>query len=249
MTKNKLLALFIAIFLSFQAVFATDIVNENQPQKEVVTKRKIFNDKDIKQTETTTQPITKATTKKQQTHILPSDKWNTLTTTNIPGVYRQKTDSLGRQTNRYFFYNQVTKKMVEIPNKKTISSIKDLGSLENDYKIYSNKSNTFTHNGKTYIIPSAIYNETIILANDSWKYLITTKIPGIYQMRCFCGKCGPTTEYFFYNTKTKQMIYIYTSEPISSTKDLGEKEKEFKLYGNKTNTFTHQGVKYTIPKE
>ena len=36
---------------------------------------------------------------------------------------------------------------------------------------------------------------------------------------------------------------------LSSAKDLGEKEKEFKLYGNKTNTFIHQGVKYTIPKE
>lgn len=243
MKKNKLLALIFTFLLIAQTNFIAVFADETQPNKDVITKRKINNDDNEKQLDT----ITKTTPKKQR-KTLSVGEWDTLSTTNVPGVYFQKMDSYGRLTKKYFFYNQITKKMVEIPNKTSISSTKDLGNLENEYKMYSNKSDIFTHNGRTYIIPSITPNVTRELNIGSWKYLKTTGISGIYQMECFCGKCEPPTEYFFYNTKTRKMICVKTTKPITSTKDFGELEEEFELYGNKSNTFIHNGEKYTIPK-
>lgn len=245
----KLLALIVALLGSFQAVFAAGLIDETQSNSEVITKRKIYNDDTKTQTKSTIDKTKKSKPKtKQQKTNLPISDWNTLTTTNVPGIYYQKFDNYGKITNKYFFYNQITQKMLEIPNKTSISSTKDLGNMENNYNMYSNKSNTIMHNGKTYIIPSSIPEINRILAVDSWKYLRTTEIPGIFQMSCFCGVCTKQTDYAFYNTKTKQMVYIKTAGPISSIKDLGALKDDFIKYGNKYNAFVHNGEKYTIKK-
>ncbi len=106
------------------------------------------------------------------------------------------------------------------------------------------------------------------------KHLRTTNVPGVYQEEIGCGVCGSVyRQYYFYNTKTKKMVKVPKSndtntlkqykfnqtnnnhykfsltrinDNITSTKDLGDLEEEFKLYGNKTNTINHNGKVYKI---
>ena len=85
---------------------------------------------------------------------------------------------------------------------------------------------------------------------------------------CKCAKYEEM-RFYFYNTKIKKMVLIPTIHetpmidkdrknrdingltpllysPINSTKDLGDLEEEYKLYGNKTDTITHNGKVYKI---
>ena len=141
MKKNKFAALLFAFILIIPSIFSSVHARNTLFEDFVITSRKIKT------------KIVKKDVFPQRT--LPEKKWNNLRTTYVPGVYCQQGDDYGTyRRQRHFYYNTKNRQMVEIPGKYFISSPKDLGELENDYELYGNKSDTFTHNGKTYKIPT-----------------------------------------------------------------------------------------------
>ena len=229
---------------------------------------------------------------------IPVEKWSTLRTTNVPGIYQWiRGCTNGTPDASYFFYHTKRHQMHIVstymkddsasPNHhQTLTAITDL--LPDDkkqFEQYGNKTNSFTHEGKLYTIPKPVspicdnipkQPKNEIGEKDRIdkiaKKLHTTKIPGVYSSNNGYGMgcCGiRLNAYYFYNTKTKKLVEIpEASVPIrqvyrnthraeflstigpgamDTTKELGDLEEEYKLYGNKTDTFTHEGKVYKIP--
>ena len=137
MKKTKLAALLFILILTVQPVSALSFGGNTLIDDFAITTRRI------------------KSKLKRSDKTLPEEKWNNLRTTFVPGVYCQQVDDYGQyRRQRHFFYNTEKHAMIEIPKTYHVSSPKDLRYLEKEYTKYSNKSDTFTHNGKQYKIPT-----------------------------------------------------------------------------------------------
>ncbi len=83
------------------------------------------------------------------------EDFSNLRTTYIKGIYCQQVDDDGLYRHqKHYFYNKKTEKLVEIPNMYYINDVNQLGEYKDEYKKYAEKSDTITHKGKKYKIPT-----------------------------------------------------------------------------------------------
>ena len=268
--KNKLTILILSFLLVLQTISTAAFAGVSPTSGEVVTKRKIPNniDKTVEITRRQYLPTeewrnlrtTSVPGVFQKDEICPKcsiglreyyyyntvkrQMVNVTPTMNIPSGYTLKPNS-----NAKIYFEPMT-------------STGNLYKREEEFLKYGNKNNIIKHNGNVYIISEPEPQKRAqqqkntpakqtptqykTLPVEKWKTLRTYDgIPGIFN-RVDRDEIY-TNEYYFYNTRTKQMIEIPTNKKyISSTKDLGSLEKEFRSYANKTGIIKHNGKKYVI---